>query len=130
LNRTRGTSSGKDKDLQFGKGARGSSKDRLGLGFGRGSNASTTSSDMVKIDPSMQLIKKKEFEELKADLESKKEEIYKINLQMKKVEGQSEILKRDHKDELEKVTNELTEQHRKVHEELVLKHNDERNAWI
>lgn len=85
---------------------------------------------MVKIDPSMQLIKKKELEELKADLESKKEEIYKINLSMKKVEGQSEILKRDHKDELEKVTNELTEQHRKVHEELVLKHNDERNAWI
>lgn len=108
MNKTRGTSSGRDKEIQFGKG-RSTSKDRLGLGFGKGSSTTASSGDTVKIDPNMTLIKKTELEELKADLEGKKEEIYNINLKMKKVESQSEVLKRDHKDELDRIETELNE---------------------
>ena len=64
---------------------------------------------------------------MKADLEAKKEEIFNVGLKMKKMQNQSEQAERDYKDEIERVQEEINEQHRKVHEELVYKHNSERN---
>ena len=99
----------------------------MSLAFGKQPGAAA---DTVKLDPSMTTIKKKELEDLKADIEAKKEEIFNVTIKMKKVQNESEQMERDHKDQLETQANELNEQHRKVHEELVLKHNDERNTLI
>jgi hypothetical protein len=49
---------------------------------------------------------------------------------MKKIESQTEVLKRDHKDELDRVLTETNEANKKVHEELVMKHSEERNKLI
>lgn len=49
---------------------------------------------------------------------------------MKKIESQTEVLKRDHKDELDRVITETNESNKKVHEDLVLKHSEERNKLI
>jgi len=117
LNRTRGTSANKDKDLKFGKtGAatqRGSSKDKLGLSFGKHPPSAADMKDMIKLDPSMTTIKKDELQDLKKDIEAKTEELYNINIKMKKVENSCEVLKRDHKDELERTVSEMTEKHKK-----------------
>lgn len=51
----------------------------------------------------MTLIKIKELDELKSELDQKKEEVYNLNIKVKKAENQCEILKRDHKDEIDKV---------------------------
>ena len=53
-----------------------------------------------------------------------------MNIKMKKVENQMEILKRDHKDELDKVVADTNEENKKIHEELVMKHSEERNRLI
>lgn len=49
---------------------------------------------------------------------------------MTKTEKQMEMLKRDHVQELEKITEELNSKSKIAYEELVLKHNDERNRLI
>jgi len=40
------------------------------------------------------------------------------------------VLKRDHKDEIDRVITETNEANKKVHEELVMKHSEERNKLI
>ena len=49
----------------------------------------------------MTTIKIKELEDLKAELEKKIEESYNLTIKMKKAENQCEVLKRDHKDEID-----------------------------
>ena len=49
---------------------------------------------------------------------------------MKKAENKNEVLIRDHKDEIEQLTLELTESSKKTHEELLLKFQDERSKLI
>jgi len=91
--------------MQFGKTReRSSSGNRMNLAFGKKEAA-----DTVKLDPSMTTIKKKELEDLKADVEAKKEEIFNITIKMKKVQNESEQMGRDHKDQLEEQANELSE---------------------
>jgi len=102
----RGSSATKDKDLKFGAKDRTGSKDRLGLGFGKGTE--------VKIDPDSTIIKKAELELLQKDsanakkldgitkeLEDAKEEVYNITIKMKKAENKCNTLIRDHKDEID-----------------------------
>lgn len=78
----------------------------------------------------MTTIKKKELEDLKAELEQKKEESYNLTIKMKKAENQCEILKRDHKDEIEKIIQEITSKNLEQTEELVKKHGEERNKLL
>jgi hypothetical protein len=49
---------------------------------------------------------------------------------MKKAENQCEILKRDHKDEIEKIIQEITSKNLEQTEELVKKHGEERNKLL
>lgn len=67
---------------------------------------------------------------MKDELEKQKDELYQINIKMKKVESQTEVLKRDHADEIARITAEINEENKKVHEEMVLKHSEERNKLI
>ena len=53
--------------------------------------------------------------------------MYNITIKMKKAENKCNTLIRDHKDEIEKITLELTEQSKKAHEDLMLKFSEERN---
>ena len=78
----------------------------------------------------MTTIKKKELEDLKAELELKKEESYNLTIKVKKAENQCEILKRDHKDEIEKLVQDITSKNLEQTEELVKKHGEERNRLI
>ena len=125
LTRARGSSQEKNKDLQFGRGARGGSKERLGLTFGK-----TAVAEPAKLDPSMTTIKKQELQELREDNEKNKEDLYNINIKLKKVENQCELLKRDHIDQIETLTHELNEKHTQAHQELIQKHSGERNELI
>lgn len=84
----------------------------------------------VAVPEDSQIIKKKEFTDLKEELEKTKDELYNVNIKMKKIESQTEVLKRDHKDELDRVITETNESNKKVHEDLVLKHSEERNKLI
>jgi len=77
----------------------------------------------------MTTIKKTELKELQdtaeenkkiaKQLEEKVEELYNLNIKMKGMENKFEILKRDHKDELEKLISELGEKNKKAYEELI-----------
>ena len=49
---------------------------------------------------------------------------------MKKAENKCNTLVRDHEDAIEALRAELTEQNKLAHEELVLKHSEERNRLI
>jgi hypothetical protein len=71
-----------------------------------------------------------ECDGLKKELEVTKEEVYNITIKMKKAENKCNTLVRDHEDALEALTAELTEQNKQAHEELVLKHSEERNRLI
>lgn len=125
LTRARGSSQEKNKDLQFGRGARGGSKERLGLTFGK-----TAVAEPAKLDPSMTTIKKQELQDLREENEKNKEDLYNINIKLKKVENQCELLKRDHIDQIETLTHELNEKHTQAHQELIQKHSGERNELI
>jgi hypothetical protein len=52
-------------------------------------------------------------------LEKHKDDVYNLNIKIKKSENLSEVLQRDHKDEVERVVAELKEQNRKQHELIV-----------
>lgn len=141
----RGTSANKGADVKFGGRDRSTgSRDRQGLQFGK---ASAAGGEGVKLDPDSMIIKKKDHELLKEqsaeltkvqteadglqkELEATKEEVYNITIKMKKAENKCNTLVRDHEDALEALTAELTEQNKQAHEELVLKHSEERNRLI
>jgi len=55
------------------------------------------------------IVKKKDNEEMKAELEKQKDELYKVNIKIKSVENEAKIAERDHKDEIDRITNEMTE---------------------
>ncbi|MFM7852905.1 MAG: hypothetical protein ACKO96_13545, partial [Flammeovirgaceae bacterium] len=55
---------------------------------------------------------------------------YNLTIKMKKAETQCEILKRDHKDEIEKIIQEITSKNLEQTEELVKKHGEERNKLL
>jgi hypothetical protein len=98
LNRTRGSS--KDPaDLKFGSSMnRTSSKEKLGLNFGKSAAAA------APLDPSMTTINKIELEGLKTaseENEKHKEELYNLNVKYKKLEFNIEQMKNAHTDELE-----------------------------
>lgn len=84
----------------------------------------------VTVPEDSQIIKKKELTDLKEELEKVKDELYQVNIKMKKTESQMEVLKRDHKDEIANVIAETNEANKKIHEDLVLKHSEERNKLI
>ena len=104
----------------------GASKERTGLAFGKTPVA-------APLDPSMTTVKKQELQDLKEASEQNekhKEELYGLNIKYKQLEFQTEQLKRDHKDELDSATHDLTEKHTAAHEELILKYSEERNELI
>jgi hypothetical protein len=76
------------------------------------------------------IVQKKEFEDLKDELEKEKNTNYAIQINMTKTEKQMEMLKRDHANELETITEDMNTKSKVAYEELVLKHNDERNRLI
>lgn len=112
LNRTRGASANKDPVPKFGQ-KRTPSQDKMNLGFGKTNTSSTasatsaSSTDSVKLDPSMTTIKKTELEALKSEIETQKEEIFNVNIKLKKAENEADMMKRDHKDEIDRITQEL-----------------------
>ena len=139
----RGTSANKGADVKFGGRDRSTgSRDRQSLQFGK-----AAAGEGVKLDPDSMIIKKKDHELLKEqssqlskvqteadglqkELEASKEEVYNITIKMKKAENKCNTLVRDHEDAIEALTAELTEQNKQAHEELVLKHSEERNRLI
>lgn len=76
------------------------------------------------------IVQKKEFDDLKDELEKEKNANYAIQINMTKTEKQMEMLKRDHANELETITEDMNTKSKVAYEELVLKHNDERNRLI
>ena len=46
---------------------------------------------------------------MKAELEKQKDELYQVNIKIKSVENQAKIAERDHKDDIDRITNEMTE---------------------
>jgi len=55
------------------------------------------------------IVKKKDNEDMKAELEKQKDELYQVNIKIKSVENQAKIAERDHKDDIDRITNEMTE---------------------
>lgn len=78
----------------------------------------------------MTTIKIKELEDLKAELDKKIEESYNLTIKMKKAENQCEVLRRDHKDEIDNLIQEITRKNLEQTEELVKKHGEERNKLL
>ena len=78
----------------------------------------------------MTTIKIKELEDLKAELDKKIEESYNLTIKMKKAENQCEVLRRDHKDEIDNLIQEITQKNLEQTEELVKKHGEERNKLL
>jgi len=76
------------------------------------------------------IVKKAEHEEMKAELEKQKDELYQVNIKIKSVENQANIAKRDHKDEIDRITSDLMEENKVKYEELIIKHSEERNRLI
>ena len=95
--------------MAFGARRRSSSRGNLGLNFGKSGATGNT----VELDPSMTTIKKTELEELKKELQEKKDEAYNLAVEMKKKDNEVEVMKRDHSDALEKQESDLTEKNRK-----------------
>lgn len=82
-------------------------------------------------EQSSQLSKaREEADNVQKELEASKEEVYNITIKMKKAENKCNTLVRDHEDAIEALRAELTEQNKLAHEELVLKHSEERNRLI
>jgi len=67
---------------------------------------------------------------LRAEVETEKNKNYDIGIKMTSMNKSVEILKRDHGTELERMLEEQSELTKVAYEELVLKHNDERNRLI
>lgn len=109
---------------QFGR-ERSGSRGRLGLNFG-----AKADKDMIKLDPSMTTIKKTELEELKKEIDAKKDEVYAMTIKKKEAENKVVIMERDHKDALDKMEVDLTEANKRAQEEMLQKHAAERNNLI
>lgn len=67
---------------------------------------------------------------MKAELEKQKDELYQVNIKIKSVENQAKIAERDHKDDIDRITNEMTEANKNQQEEMIIKHSEERNRLI
>lgn len=106
------------------------SKERVGLAFNKDKAAVAAE---PKLDPSMTTIKKAELETLQEqakESEKHKDDLYELNIKYKQLNFQTEQLKRDHKDELEKLEASLNEKHAQTHEDLIKKYSEERNELI
>lgn len=67
---------------------------------------------------------------MKDEIERLKDELYQVNVKVKKAESQQDILKRDHQDEINHISQEITDKNKVTQEDLHNKHNKERNILI